>query len=258
MQLRQGPDASFPVAAHIGSGPRLIVVGRTADSRWLHVCCIGTLFFWVAVDEVEVGNDVSAVPELTPLPTPTRTPTPTWTPTPTRTRTPTPSPTPRLIELTSRATISASATAPDGQNRCTPPGTTSYSVTNLVDGKPDTAWRVEGDAAGVYIDIRFAEPVVLQELRMIPGYAKTDPCDTSLYWCIINRIPKRVRLTFDNNVSRDITLEEQCELQRITWEQPQTTRTVRIEVLDTYPPSSTVQQRDFTPISDIQLWGYVP
>lgn len=249
--LREGPAASFPVLAEVGAGLKLAVVGRTADSRWLQVCCIAISSFWVDAAQVEIGNDVATAPIITPPPSPT--PTPSETPT----RTPTSSPTPRVMALTKYATVSASATAPDGKDSCKPPGITSFAATNLVDDNASTAWRVVGSAAADYIDFHFDEPVVLQEMRIIPGYAKTDPCDPTLYWCPINHIPKRVQLTFDDNVKVEFILEERCEQQRITW-QPLTTRSVRLQVLETYLPSSARLRRDFTPISEVELWGYRP
>lgn len=69
--------------------------------------------------------------------------------------------------------VTASCTAPDGVDAA---GTrTTFRPANLLDGDPATAWRCPSDTAGQRLRFRFAEPVVLRRVALVPGYAKTDP-----------------------------------------------------------------------------------
>jgi hypothetical protein len=120
VDLRTGPGDAYPVAIRLQPGHTLPIVGRSEDSAWLLVCCVGSAQVWAPAQEVTLHNNLLGVvvamappppaPTETPTPTdtptlvdtvtatetpiPTETPTPTGTPTPTETPTETPTATP--------------------------------------------------------------------------------------------------------------------------------------------------------------------
>jgi hypothetical protein len=96
----------------------------------------------------------------------------------------TPSPTPTVAATPSPAfpvgpVVPARASAPSTAPDSTDAGgrTTSYTVANVLDGKPSTAWRAEGDASGDTLVFTFDAPVRLTEVGLVNGFAKVDPYD---------------------------------------------------------------------------------
>jgi hypothetical protein len=115
---------------------------------------------------------------------------------------------------------------------------------------------VPGDASGKAIEFAFDQPVVLGSIALIPGYAKVDPC-MQYDWCTINRIPKRVEMWLDDGVPVALQLAPECKWQTFAL-QGLTASKVSLEIVETYPPTDPNYQRDFTPISEVELWGYQP
>lgn len=260
VELRTGPGNLYPATAKLGPGFPFTVVGRNADGAWLLICCVSEQRLWVVAAQVVIHNDISGVPEATAPPTPTPTDTPTPTSTPTALATPTPTDTLTATPVSSNiaplATVSASSFAEASKDTCQPPHITSFQPTNLVDGQLTTAWRVKGDPTQDYVLFEFTRTAILREVNMVPGYAKADACTPSLNWCMINRIPMTVRLIFDDGSNMTFNLKRACEWQDFSFE-PVETKTIRLTILDTYPALDPKQQRDFTPISEIRLVGYL-
>lgn len=253
VELRTGPGDLYPVVAQLGPGFPFTVVGRNATGDWLQICCISEQQLWVVAQQVTVYNDISGIPEATAAPPPA-TATPTATPTymPTSTLTPT-----RISsDLAPQATVSASAFAKASRDTCQPPHTTNFQPPNLIDGDPTTAWRVEGNSAQDYVLFTFARTAVIQNIDIVPGYAKTDACTPALNWCTINRVPKTIRVTFDGGSNVILNLKRVCEWQNFSFK-PVETKTIRLTILDTYPSSDPKLQRDYTPISEIRVIGYL-
>lgn len=194
----------------------------------------------------------TATPTNTPVPTATATatPTPTFTPT----KTPTSTPTPRPANLTQYTVVSDTNHTIDSKDKCTPAHVTTFVPENVVDGKLDTAWRVDGTGEDEFLSFNFGHDVVLSRVRIVPGYAKVDPCSDDLYWCHINYIPKRIKLEFSNGAPILLDLKEKCEWQSFTFAST-STKWVQLSILDTYAPSDPQEQRESTPISEIELWG---
>jgi hypothetical protein len=81
----------------------------------------------------------------------------------------------------------ASATAPDSTDASGNP--VSYEVENILDGDPNTAWRVAGDGLGMEIVIDLGGRYTVVGVSLVPGYAKVDPVGA------IDRFPENRRIT---------------------------------------------------------------
>jgi hypothetical protein len=142
--------------------------------------------------------------------------------------------------------VEASATAPPGTDAHG--ATVTYVATNLIDGDPSTAWRVPGSGQGVVLTVRFAKPVVVTRIGLIPGYAKVDPVDgTNRFFQ--NRRVHRVRYGAVG-ISREASFVDQPELQTVDVQSKPSTE-VTVEILESTAPGD----RDFTAISEIEVSG---
>jgi hypothetical protein len=82
----------------------------------------------------------------------------------------------------------------------------SYGPEQMADGRTDTAWRCDGDGAGETVRVTFDRPARVQQVGIIPGYAKTDPADGTDRYAQNRRIAQ-VRYTFDDGTTVDQTLD---------------------------------------------------
>ena len=160
-------------------------------------------------------------------------------------------PMPETVDVRSQTVsmwASATDTAHDSVDDAGTP--VSYPADNVLDGDPATAWRAPGDGNGVTLEVTFATPVVLTQVGLIPGYAKLDP-STGFDRFPQNRRIVSVRWEFSDGSSAVQTFDDAPTMQRVSvsaladW--------ARITILETTDDGG----RDFTPISDIGLWGYV-
>ena len=142
--------------------------------------------------------------------------------------------------------ILASGEAAPGQDACGTP--VPFSPARAGDGDPTTAWRVEGSGRGSYLVLRFGEPVRVDRIGIIPGYAKTDPCD-GMDRFFENRIVRRVRYSFDSgdSVIQDLAPEPQLQFRQVDV----ATTEIRIEIVRT----SAHGGRNYTPISEVAVFG---
>jgi hypothetical protein len=74
---------------------------------------------------------------------------------------------------------------------------TSYEPALSLDGRPDTAWRCDGDGVGQTLEVRFGQPRSIQTIGLIPGFAKTDPSDGTDRYAQDRRIAA-VQYAFDD------------------------------------------------------------
>lgn len=68
VNVRLGPAVSFGVINRVPNGTQLSLVGRTADSAWLAVCCVDGQQGWVATYLLSTDANINALP-VTPAPT---------------------------------------------------------------------------------------------------------------------------------------------------------------------------------------------
>ncbi|NTV64770.1 MAG: hypothetical protein HGA65_14745 [Oscillochloris sp.] len=145
--------------------------------------------------------------------------------------------------------ITASSSAPNSKD--TQGNITTFVPQNVGDGQVDTAWRVEGDGVNQWIELTFVGPVVLREVRVVPGYAKIDP-RSGVNRFYENYRVRRVRLEFDNGSRREATLEDRPEAQPIPIDNI-SSQSLRIVILESLPPPS--DGRPYTPISERLLYS---
>jgi hypothetical protein len=150
-------------------------------------------------------------------------------------------------ELSTGAAASASSTAPDNVDAAGNP--VSYSADNMVDGDPQTAWRMPGDGRGETVTLTLAGAAHLTQIGLIPGYAKVDPSNG------IDRFPenrrvREVRWRFDDGT----TVEQRfSDSPRMQWTAVDvTTSSVTIELLSSRPGDP---DHDYLPISEVSIVG---
>lgn len=149
-----------------------------------------------------------------------------------------------------RLRVSTSSVAPSSQNACG--DVTTYDPANMVDGRPDTTWRIPGDGVGSFVQLDLASPTIVTGVEVIPGYAKIDPCDGTDRFPQ-NRRVRRVELSFSDGTRVEGLMSDSPELQPIQFE-PVRTEWIRVTVLETIPPSSS-DPRDNTAISEVVVTG---
>ncbi len=168
---------------------------------------------------------------------------------------PDPSPSGTPVDLARLATAVVPATAPPNQDLSG--NMVRYEARNMLDGVPETCWRMAGDAAGEEIVFRLDEPTALTSVGLINGYAKsaTDGRGRALDWYHGNRRVLRVQWVFDDGTTVDQTLGDTSTMQRLRIRSV-TTETVRLRLVTVSPPGTGPAARNYTPISDVALIGH--
>ena len=131
----------------------------------------------------------------------------------------------------------------------------TYDASNLVDGSPDTCWRVAGDATGTTLTFRLDQPTQLTQVGLINGYAKTAYSGGHRFdWYAGNRQVVSVEWIFDDgsSVSQTFTSTRAMQTQAID---PVTTSTVRLQITSVSPPGTGRAARNDTAISEVSLVG---
>jgi hypothetical protein len=134
------------------------------------------------------------------------------------------------VKLTMGATASASDTAPDNVDAAA--NRVSYSAGNVLDGDPQTVWRVSGDGRGVIVTLTLPSSIHLTEVGLIPGYAKVDASNG------VNRFPEKrrsreFRWRFDDGTAVEQRFNDSPTMQPTAVDG--TTSSVTIEVLSNRP-----------------------
>lgn len=86
---RRGPGTTFERIGQAARGDELMILARSADRTWWHVCCMANQPVWVSAELVMPMGAADGAPVATSQPTPAPTPLPTRRP-PTATRPPAP------------------------------------------------------------------------------------------------------------------------------------------------------------------------
>lgn len=152
-------------------------------------------------------------------------------------------------------TADASAEAPS----TTPPGedvdgqATSYDASNMLDGVPETAWRMEGDGTGEKLVFTFAEKTRITQVGLINGYAKkARDGGKVLDWYEGHRRIQQVLWIFADGKTVKQSLTDTRELQTIDVD-PIEVKKVVLKILATSEPGDGAARRDMTAISDVLL-----
>lgn len=144
------------------------------------------------------------------------------------------------------ASASAPATAADGNDACQVP--TSYAASNLIDGAPDSAWRMDGDGTGQTLTFALETRRRVTEVGLVPGYNKVDPCDGADRF-VQNRRPTAVTWIFDDGTQVPQSLSDIRQLQSVAVNATTTSIRLRIDGVTGSP------ERDFTAISEVSARG---
>ncbi|MGH3345914.1 MAG: NADase-type glycan-binding domain-containing protein [Nocardioides sp.] len=172
---------------------------------------------------------------------------------------PKPSPTrtsdaePFVGDLAPFASVSAPPSAPPGQGA--DGEVVRYVAGNLVDGVPETAWRMPGDGTGRSITFRFDEPATLTEVGLVNGYAKVARDRRGMLdWYHGNRRVAAVEWTFDDGTVvtqrlSDTTLIQMTRVAKVR------TESVTVRLLRVTPPGGGRTSRNYTAISEVSFLG---
>jgi hypothetical protein len=152
------------------------------------------------------------------------------------------------------ATVEVPATAPP--NLDVAGNQVRYEGRNMLDGVPETCWRMPGDGTGSEITITLAEPTTITSVGLINGYAKTatGAGGSTLDWYRGNRRVLAVEWSFDDGTVIEQELGETRDLQSVDAGSV-TTSTVRIRLLQVSKPGRGPAARNYTPISDVAIVG---
>ena len=128
----------------------------------------------------------------------------------------------------------------------------SYAPSNLVDDRPETAWRCDRDEVlngSVTIDLR--TPTRVTQLSLFGGYDKIDPFNEVDRYIQNHRVVQ-ARWTFDDGSSVVGSYADVRRLQSIDVDV--VTSTITLQVEDYWPSSGTLA-RDMIAFSEIDVWG---
>jgi hypothetical protein len=156
-------------------------------------------------------------------------------------------------DVAALATVRVPATAPP--NLDVSGNQVRYEGRNMLDGVPETCWRMPGDGTGTEITIRLDAATLISRVGLINGYAKTaiDANGERLDWYLGNRRILAVAWLFDDGSVVNQDLAETRRLQSVDVE-PVRTRTVRLRLVRVSQPGASAP-RDYTPISDVTIVG---
>jgi hypothetical protein len=154
-------------------------------------------------------------------------------------------------DVTSSARVEVPATAPPNQD--VEGNTVDYVGANMLDGVPETCWRMAGDGTGSKIVVALHQRTRLRSVGLINGYAKTalDAQGRPLDWYHGNRRVQEVEWVFDDGTTVRQRLRETTAVQSVDVDV--TTRNVTLRLLRVSPPGSGRAARDYTAISDLLL-----
>lgn len=156
---------------------------------------------------------------------------------------------PKASNVARRALVRVPETAPPSTDL---DGTRArYGARRMLDGKPTTAWRMEGDGTGADISFRLESRTRIQRVGLINGYAKRVE---GVDWYPNNRRVLRASWTFDDGTVVNQPLTARRTMQRMRIE-PVATRTVTLTLAQVSPPGQGELGRDYTAVSEVVLIG---
>jgi hypothetical protein len=159
---------------------------------------------------------------------------------------PQPQPEPQPMRL-DPVDVEASASAGPSKDAAGSPVT--FEAENVIDGKADTAWRVEGDGVGHSLTFRFDRKVHLSAIGLVPGYAKVDPVSgVERFWQ--NRRVSTATYTFDSGATVAVKFSDTADLQWLDVDADTTSVVIQIT------GSTEATERDYTAISEVQFAGW--
>ena len=157
-------------------------------------------------------------------------------------------------DLADSAAVRAPRPAPATQDVTGRPVT--FVAAHLLDGVPQTCWRMPGDGTGESITFSFDEPVEMTEVGLVNGYAKTASDASGSYdWYAGNRRTLQVEWTFDDGTMVSQDLRETRAMQTVALDDGVVTEQVTMRLIEVSPPGTGPASRDYTAISEVSLRG---
>jgi len=155
-----------------------------------------------------------------------------------------------VVDLTRGASASAPETA--RPNLDLTGDLVRYEASNLLDGVPSTAWRMDGDGSGETLTITLPGPSVVTRVGLVNGYAKVDhdSRDRVTNWYDRNRRILEVEWIFDDGTTVVQHLDETRRMQSLEVG-PVSTSTIQLKIMIVTRPGD----RDYTAISDVLVEG---
>lgn len=153
--------------------------------------------------------------------------------------------------LTQQSTVQVPTSAPPNQDVTGKP--TTYVGANLLDGVPETCWRMPGDGSGEEVTVTLPRATHLRRVGIINGYAKTaqDAQGRELDWYHGNRRVLAVEWVFDDGSTVEQDLADTTAVQSVDVDV--TTTTIVLRLVAVSPPGTGPAARDYTAISDLSL-----
>jgi hypothetical protein len=209
----------------------------------LLVAGVGT-WLLLAGDEDQIAS--GGPPAASSVPTTTHDATPSSDP-----ATPDASPEPPAGDVATDSTVRVPATAPPGEDVAG--NAIDYSGDNMLDGVPETTWRMAGDGSGAELTVTLPRKTRLRSVGLINGYAKTarDPGGRELDWYHGNRRVESVEWVFDDGTVVPQDLGDTPAVQNIDVDV--TTTTVVLRLVTVSAPGAGRAGRDYTAVSDLSL-----
>lgn len=210
---------------------------------------LATLGLWLLLgdDEDPVANGSVGPPERTERPSRDAR-------TPQGRATVSPAPGAKPGNLAAAATVQAPAPAPSTQDVTGSPVT--FVAAHLLDGVPQTCWRMPGDGTGESITFSFDGPTRMTEVGLVNGYAKTASDTSGSYdWYAGNRRTLQVEWTFDDGTLVTQDLRQTRDMQTVALDRGVVTEQVTMRLLEVSPPGTGPASRDYTAISEVRLVG---
>lgn len=251
----RGHGPRYPLYAdEVTAAPAVLPAGlphHRGQRRWLPwvagfavLVLIGALGLWLLTGDGQPDGTDRAVD-------PTRSDSSSPAPTPTTSVSPS---TGKAEDVAQLATATVPATAPPNQD--VSGNMVRYEARNMLDGVPETCWRMPGDASGEEITVQLADPTTLTKVGLVNGYAKTatDASGRRLDWYHGNRRILSVEWTFDDGTIISQSLDDTRKMQTIEVDSV-TTSTVRLRLVSVSSPGSGPAARNYTAISDVSLVG---
>jgi hypothetical protein len=152
------------------------------------------------------------------------------------------------VGLTAESQVTVPETAGPGQD--TEGNPVDYEASNMLDGVPETCWRMPGDGTGEEIVITLPARTKLRSVGLINGYAKQGG---DIDWYHGNRRIEQVEWVFDDGTTVPQTLADTESVQSIDVDVRTTTITLRL--VQVSAPGKGPSRRDFTAISDLLFVG---
>ncbi len=153
-----------------------------------------------------------------------------------------PAPAPSGLTAESQVTVPATA-GPGADVDGNPVG---FEGTNMLDGVPETCWRMPGDGTGQEIVVTLPRETRLRSVGMINGYAKQGG---AVDWYHGNRRVNQVEWVFDDGTTIPQTLDDTAAVQSVDVDVTTTTVTIRLVAVS--EPGKGPSRRDFTAVSDL-------